>query len=129
MPSHELLEKKWPDKQLIAGSGITIVDTGITKTISAAAGIGLSGITVLDFGSGSTKVDAVGVTVLDPGVTLISVFLLSAYPRVTRELDEMELGPVVVGAGTIVAGVSFNLLLVSVDGDAEGQYTISYARI
>jgi hypothetical protein len=46
----------------------------------------------------------------------------------TRDADEMEMAPVVVAVGTITAGVGFDIIVVSLDGDAVGDYLVNYTR-
>lgn len=71
--------------------------------------------------------DSVTVAVSDAGVTGTSN-IVATVAIVGRDLDEMEMAPVAVAVGSITAGVGFDLICVSLDGDAEGTYTINYTR-
>ena len=114
------------ERVLTAGSGISIVDNGAGNTvvISATGGGGTFGQTTAVFSGGA---DSVTVAVSDAGVGAASK-ILASVSLVGRDADEMELAPVVVSVGTITAGVGFDLICVSLDGDAEGTYTINYTR-
>jgi hypothetical protein len=45
-----------------------------------------------------------------------------------RDADEFERAPVLVSVASITAGVGFDLIVVSLDGDADGAYLINYTR-
>lgn len=87
-------------------------------------GGGTFGQTTATFSGGA---DSVTVSVSDTGVTGTSK-IVATVSLVSRDVDEMEMAPVVVAVGTITAGVGFDLICVSLDGDAEGTYTINYTR-
>ena len=71
--------------------------------------------------------DSVTVTVVDAGVTATSN-IIPTIAMGTRDLDEMEMAPVVVAVGTITPSVGFTIIAVSLDGDAVGDYLINYVR-
>lgn len=87
-------------------------------------GGGTFGQTTATFSGGA---DSVTVSVSDTGVTGTSK-IVATVSLVSRDVDEMEMAPVAVAVGTITAGVGFDLICVSLDGDAEGTYTINYTR-
>jgi len=115
------------ERVLTAGSGISIVDggPGSTVTISASGGGGTFGQATATFSAGA---DAVTVTVVDAGVSAGSNIIPTVGTAPSRDADEMEMAPVVVSVASITAGVGFTLLVVSLDGDAEGDYLINYTR-
>lgn len=115
------------ERVLTAGSGISIVDNGAGNTVVISAtggGGGTFGQATATFSSG---VDSVIVAIADTGVTATSK-IVATVSLVSRDVDEMEMAPVVVAVGTITAGMGFDLICVSLDGDAEGTYTINYTR-
>jgi len=114
------------ERVLTAGSGITITDNGAGNTvvIAATGSGGTFGQATATFSGGA---DSVKVTVSDAGVTAASK-IVPTIALVGRDVDEMELAPVVVAVGSISAGVGFDLIVVSLDGDAEGAYTVNYTR-
>lgn len=115
------------ERVLTAGSGITLTDNGPGNTLVIAAsggGGGTFGQTTATFSGGA---DSVTVSVVDAGVTGTSK-IVATVSLVSRDVDEMEMAPVAVAVGTITAGVGFTLICVSLDGDAEGTYTINYTR-
>jgi hypothetical protein len=87
-------------------------------------GGGFFGQTTATFSGGAHSVTVV---VADAGVSAGSN-IVPTVAMGTRDLDEMEMAPVVVAIGTITAGVGFTLIAVSLDGDAEGAYLINYTR-
>ena len=115
------------ERVLTAGSGITLTDNGAGSTVVIAAtggGGATFGQTTATFSGGA---DNVSISVADTGVTATSK-IVASVSLVSRDVDEMELAPVVVAVGSITAGVGFDLIAVSLDGDAEGAYTINYTR-
>jgi archaellin len=76
----------------------------------------------------SRSVHSVTTTILDAGVAALSNILVSIGIPSTRDIDEMEMAPVIAAVGTIVPGVSFDVIAVSIDGDADGIYNIKYTR-
>lgn len=110
------------------GAGVTATVSGDEATITIAGGGGggtFLGATV-DFGAGG--IGSVSATIADAGVAADSKIVVSARPAAGRDVDEMEMGPVILGYGNIVPGVSFDVLAVSLDGDATGQYTVDCTR-
>lgn len=91
---------------------------------AGGGGGGTFGQTTAVFSGGA---DSVTVSVSDTGVTAASK-IVASVSLVGRDADEMELAPVVVAVGTITAGVGFTLICASLDGDAEGTYTVNYTR-
>jgi hypothetical protein len=83
---------------------------------------------------GNTSVSFAGnnhsviVSVADAGVSAGSNINVTVGIPSTRDLDELELAPVIAAVGTITAGVGFDIIAVSLDGDAEGTYSIKYTR-
>lgn len=88
-------------------------------------GGGTFGSTNVTFSGNNHSVIA---SIADTGVSAGSNILLSVSVPSTRDLDEMEMAPVVAAVGTITAGVGFDIIAVSIDGDAEGTYSIRYTR-
>lgn len=95
-----------------------------TATWQAPSGGGTFGSAIATFSGGA---DAVTVTVVDAGVSAGSN-IIPTVEMVGRDADEMEMAPVVVVVASKTAGVGFDLLVVSLDGDAEGPYTVNYTR-
>ena len=87
-------------------------------------GSGTFGSAVATFSGGA---DSVTVTVVDAGVSAGSN-IIPTVEMVGRDADEFEMAPVMVCVASKTAGVGFTLLVVSLDGDAEGAYTINYTR-
>jgi hypothetical protein len=108
--------------QFSQGTNITIVGGVISSTTSGSSTFGQ--ITA----SFSRSVHSVTSFVSDVGVSLSSNIITTIALSSSRDLDEMELAPVVVAAGGITAGVGFNVIAVSLDGDADGTYLINYIR-
>lgn len=90
----------------------------------AGGGGGTFGQVTATFSGGA---DSVTVTVVDAGVAAGSN-IIPTIALVSRDVDEMEMAPVVCAVGTITPGVGFDVIAVSLDGDAEGQYIINYTR-
>ena len=111
------------ERVLTAGTGITITDGGAGAAVTVSSSR-VSGQTTATFSGGA---DSVTVTVSDTGVSAGSR-IVPTVALVGRDADEMEMAPVVVAVGSITAGVGFTLIAVSLDGDAEGTYTINYTR-
>lgn len=98
-------------------------DGRITAASNGAAAGGTFGQATATFTTG----DAVTVTVADAGVSAGSN-IVPTIAMGTRDADEMEMAPVVVAVGTVTAGVGFDLIVVSLDGDADGDYLVNYTR-
>ncbi|MFO0270077.1 MAG: hypothetical protein ACK53W_06040 [Gemmatimonadota bacterium] len=107
-------------------------------TVSDNAGSDRADITITGGGGGggtfgqatatfSGGADSVTVTVSDTGVTSGSN-IVASIDMGARDIDEMEMAPVVVSVGNVVAGVGFDIIAVSLDGDADGAYLINYTR-
>lgn len=94
------------------------------QTWATPSGGGTFGQTTATFSNGA---DSVTVTVVDAGVSAGSR-IVPTVALVGRDADEFEMAPVVVAVGSITAGVGFTLIAVSLDGDAEGTYTLNYTR-
>lgn len=107
------------------GGAVTSVNgqTGVVVLDAADVGV-IFGQTTATFSSGA---DSVTVTVSDAGVSAGSR-IVPTVSMGSRDADEMEMAPVVVAVGSITAGVGFTLIAVSLDGDAEGTYTLNYTR-
>jgi hypothetical protein len=98
-------------------------DTG-----AAGVGGGTFGQVTADFGTAAPSPDSVTVAVIDAAVTALSRILCTVQPGTGRDLDELELGPVLVYPGDIVAGVGFNIIAVAPDSTADGSFLINYTR-
>jgi hypothetical protein len=98
-------------------------DGRITSIANGAAAGSVFGQATATFTAGSS----VTVTVVDAGVSAGSR-IVPTIAMGTRDADEMEMAPVVVAVGTITAGVGFDLIVVSLDGDAVGDYLVNYTR-
>lgn len=92
---------------------------------ATAGGSGVSGQDTVTFTAG---VDSVALAVVDTGVAADSIILCSVATG-ARDSDELELAPITVGVGTITPGAGYTLIAVSLDGDAEGTFTINYQRV
>ena len=118
------------ERVLTAGTNITFTDNGAGNTLIINSSGGGSGSAI--FGqltaSFSRSVHSITSFVSDAGVSLSSNIITTIALSSSRDLDEMELAPVVVAAGGITAGVGFNVIAVSLDGDADGTYLINYTR-
>lgn len=106
-------------------AGYVLTATSATTATWQPGGGGTFGTANVTF---SRSVHSVTTTVLDAGVAALSNILVSIGVPSTRDIDELEMAPVVAAVGTIVPGVSFQLVAVSLDGDAEGVYTVKYTR-
>lgn len=110
-------------------SGATAADNAGTDavdvTVTGGSGGGTFGQATATFSGGA---DSVVVTVADVAVTAGSNIIPTVGTAAGRDADEMEMAPVVVAVGTITAGVGFDLIVVSLDGDADGAYLINYTR-
>jgi hypothetical protein len=113
------------------GAGVVATVSGRTGIITIAGGGGGGGTFLqgtVDFGTASPTPSAVTATIADAGVGAASIIIASVVPGTGRDMDEMELGPVVVSIGNIVAGVSFDVIAVADDETAHGQYIVNYTR-
>lgn len=124
-----ILTKLQPIEEAVAPTAANDVLTydgagGYFWAPAGGGGGGFFGQTTATFSGGA---DSVTVSVVDAGVSAGSN-IIPTVALVGRDLDEMEMAPVVVAVGTITAGVGFDLIAVSLDGDAEGVYTINYTR-
>lgn len=108
-------------------SSITVdIDGRITSASSGTIpSAPVFGQTTATFSGGA---DAVTVTVVDAGVSAGSNIIPTVGTAPSRDADEMEMAPIVVSVASISAGVGFTLLVVSLDGDADGDYLINYTR-
>lgn len=95
------------------------------SAVSGGGGGGTYGTLNVTF---TRSVHSITATVLDAGVAALSNIVVSIGVPSTRDIDEMELAPVVAAVGTIVPGVSFDVIAVSIDGDADGIYNLNYTR-
>ncbi len=112
-------------KRINFASGATVSDDAVNNEVDVTvSGGGTFGQTTATFSGGANSVT---VTVSDTGVSAGSR-IVPTVALVGRDADEMEMAPVVVAVGSITAGVGFDLIAVSLDGDAEGTYTINYTR-
>jgi hypothetical protein len=108
--------------QFTAGTNISIVGGQISSTGGSSSTYGQ--VTA----SFSRSVHSITSFISDAGVSLSSNIITTIALSSSRDLDEMELAPVVVAVGGITAGVGFNIIAVSLDGDADGTYLINYTR-
>lgn len=110
------------------GAGVTASVSGDEATVNIPGGGGGGGT----FLSGTVDLTAAAlgsakVTIADAGVAADSKIVCSAVPAAGRAMDEMELGPVIPTHGNIVAGVSFDVMVVNMGG-ATGQYVVNCTR-
>ena len=112
-----------------ANGDVLTYDSATSLWKNAAGGGGGGGGT---FGTANVTFSAnnhsVIANIADTGVSGSSNIVLSVSIPSARDLDEMEMAPVVAAVGTITAGVGFDIIAVSIDGDAEGTYSIKYTR-
>lgn len=112
---------------IVDTSGAPLVTKKITvQALAPAILTALGGAVAVDFGGGNTS--SIIVNVADPLVTATTNVLPFVRPGPGRDLDEMEMAPVIVAAGDVVAGVGFTLIAVSLDATADGIYTVNYLR-
>ena len=97
----------------------------VLQTMPGGGGGGTFGQTTATF---TVNTDSVTVTVVDAGVSAGSNIVASVATAPGRDADEMERAPIVVSVASVTAGVGFDLLVVSLDGDADGAYLINYTR-
>lgn len=114
----------FPSSQGTSGSVLRNDGSG-NLTWSTSGGSSTFGQLTASF---SRSVHSVTSFVSDAGVSLSSNIITTIALSSSRDLDEMELAPVVVAVGGITAGVGFNVIAVSLDGDADGTYLINYTR-
>ena len=107
-----------------AGALTTAGTDVVIQTAGGGGGGGTFGQATATFTGGA---DSVTVTVADAGVSAGSN-IIPTIAMGTRDADEMEMAPVVVAVGTVAAGVGFTLIVVSLDGDADGDYLVNYTR-
>lgn len=108
----------------VLGQVLTATSATTATWQTPSGGGGTFGQTTATFSGGA---DAVTVTVVDAGVSAGSN-IVPTIAMGTRDADEMEMAPVVVAVGTVTAGVGFTLIVVSLDGDAVGDYLVNYTR-
>lgn len=104
---------------------LTTHGTDIVLQTAGGGGGGTFGQATATFSAGA---DSVTVTVVDAGVSAGSNIIPTVGTAAGRDADEMEMAPVVVSVASITAGVGFDLIVVSLDGDADGDYLINYTR-
>lgn len=130
IPAAEALATTGADVD-VGASGPPSIGQVLTATSATTAtwqtpsgGGGTFGQATATFSGGA---DSVTVTVVDAGVSAGSN-IVPTIAMGTRDADEMEMAPVVVAVGTVTAGVGFTLIVVSLDGDAVGDYLVNYTR-
>jgi hypothetical protein len=109
----------------VLGQVLTATSATTATWQTPSGGGGTFGQATATFSGGA---DAVTVTVVDAGVSAGSNIIPTVGTAPSRDADEMEMAPVVVSVASISAGVGFTLLVVSLDGDADGDYLINYTR-
>lgn len=100
-------------------------DGRITSIANGAAAGGTFGQATATFSGGA---DSVTVSVADAGVSAGSNIVPTMATAPGRDADEFEMAPVAVTVASVTAGVGFTLLVVSLDGDADGDYLVNYTR-
>ena len=96
-----------------------------TATWQTPAGGGTFGQATATF---TVNTDSVVVSVVDAGVSAGSNIVPTIATAPGRDADEFERAPVLVSVASITAGVGFDLIVVSLDGDADGAYLVNYTR-
>lgn len=109
----------------VLGQVLTATSATTATWQTPSGGGGTFGQATATFSGGA---DAVTVTVVDAGVSAGSNIIPSVGTSAGRDADEMEMAPIVVSVASITAGVGFDLIVVSLDGDADGDYLINYTR-
>jgi len=112
-------------EEITLGTNLALAGT-VLNASGGGGGTFLQG--TVDFGTASPTPSAVTATIADVGVGAASIIVASVIPGSGRDLDEMELGPVVVSVGNIVVGVSFDVIAVASDETAHGQYVVNCTR-
>lgn len=108
--------------------GLATLFQSILSVIGEATVVPILLQATVDFGTAATTPEAVTATIADNGVTAASKINVSVAPAAGRDMDEMELGPVIAGWGNVVPGVSFDVIVVADDGTAHGAYTVNAVR-
>jgi hypothetical protein len=103
---------------------ITVSGGGTIMTVTSGGG-GTFGQATATF---TVNTDSVVVSVVDAGVSAGSNIVPTIATAPGRDADEFERAPVLVSVASITAGVGFDLIVVSLDGDADGSYLINYTR-
>ena len=106
------------------GQVLTATSATTATWQTPSGGGGTFGQATATFSGGA---DAVTITVADAGVSAGSN-IIPTIAMGARDADEMEMAPVVVAVGSITASVGFTLIVVSLDGDADGDYLVNYTR-
>ena len=110
-------------------SGATVADNAGTDsadvTVTGGGGGGTFGQATATF---TVNTDSVVVSVVDAGVSAGSNIVPTIGTAPGRDADEFERAPVLVSVASITAGVGFDIIVVSIDGDADGAYLINYTR-
>jgi hypothetical protein len=85
------------------------------------------GVVTIDLGSGISEPTTF--TVADGGVRADSGVTANLAPGPSRETDELEFANIDIRIGTIVPGVSFELIVEDLDGGcADGTFNVHYTR-
>jgi hypothetical protein len=98
---------------------------GVETAILGGGGGGVFGQATATF---TVNTDSVVVSVVDAGVSAGSNIVPTIGTAPGRDADEFERAPVLVSVASITAGVGFDIIVVSIDGDADGAYLINYTR-
>jgi len=106
--------------------GVTVQSSGSSWFVTRDTGdLSVFGQVTATF---SVNTFSVTISVADPGVSAGSRIVASVSTAPGRDADEMESAPILPSISNIVAGVGFDIVVVSLDGDADGTYLINYIR-
>lgn len=109
------------------GSGVTASDSGTTLTVNIPSGGGVTIVqTEIDFGN-TTEYNT-KLTVADPLILTTSTIIVNLSLTATTDhtqVDEIAISNVVVSAGNIINGVSFDIIGYCLQGTT-GKYKVNY---
>lgn len=112
-------------EELTLGANLTMAGTVLSAS-GGGGGTFLQG--TVDFGTTSPRPDAVTVSIVDAGVVALSRILVSLQTASGRDADEFEFSDLSAHVASITAGVGFDVIVCSGNGDADGQFTVNATR-